>query len=80
MTLASKSSNVINVLKCVLCVGVVFVHGQMNLGSAHLLCGVKWGGEKVTNTLICFKEFLRITFAIMSVYRYFSYYQASYSS
>lgn len=42
MTLTAQSSNVINTLKCFLCLGVVFVHGQMNLGSAYLFGDMRW--------------------------------------
>lgn len=44
MNLSVKSSNVINALKCVLCVGVVIVHGQMNVNSSQLLGDVVWRG------------------------------------
>ena len=45
MNLSDKSSNVINALKCILCIGVVFVHGQINVGEAQLLGTGSWSGQ-----------------------------------
>lgn len=75
MNLSDKSSNVINVLKCFLCIGVVFVHGQINVGEAQLLGNVNWGGKLlIINTTLVFRRYLPICSVTMFVFPFFSYF------
>ena len=44
MKLSAESTNTINLLKCILCIGVVFIHAQFSPGESSLLAGQTWGG------------------------------------
>lgn len=59
MTLKGSSSDTINLLKCVLCIGVVFIHAQFSPGESTLLLGQSWGGadyKLVTQFMYVFSE------------------------
>jgi len=44
MTLSKSSSNTLNFLKCLLCIGIVFIHVQFRPGQSILLFGAQWSG------------------------------------
>jgi len=50
MILTKKSSDTINILKCLLCIGIVFIHVYIRPGESKLLLGSSWKlGESYQN-------------------------------
>lgn len=72
MIISKTTSNTINLLKCILCIGVVFIHAQFRPGESVLLFDTKWGGVDYQHLTSFFRFFVDLCLDKVCVPLFFS--------